>query len=327
MTRRAILHTGHSKTATTYLQHFLHLNEDLLARQGYHLPADFTGLGYPNYRDIVAAGRTFSGNAWPLFEALRRGEKLTPFETLLGSDGSLILSTEMLFYYVHSTRKIVAFLSSLGYQVQILAYVPLYDRGVVSSYVQNVRNHGLHAGVLEFLDSASMRYCMYGTILSELRGYLPQTRIDFRQFRREALLGGRIEDDFVAHAAPELEASTMRRPTHGLNPSLRLEILELLRVFNRIGYTPGMQAARKMEEELGQEARDTLFHFYFTETVAQAVRERFADDKALLLSQVDWPQSDHEAWSFERFTPSPASIDPHLLLRALDELMRLLAEE
>src|SRR4051794_38051007 len=65
---RCIIHIGHAKTATTFLQTCMHLNEPVFADLGIWVPSDFRHLGYWECQ-TASQWPNFSGNLAPAFWA------------------------------------------------------------------------------------------------------------------------------------------------------------------------------------------------------------------------------------------------------------------
>src|SRR5271155_2596470 len=145
--RHCILHLGHPKTASTYLQLVLHLNEPTFATADYWVPSDFSEIGSHNFHEIAEAGGVFSGNLEPPFYAAEVGDrdKVNQFfhYILHGSRlPNLILSSELYFYYIWDVRDMLLRLNNNGFAVDIIVYIERQDAAAVASYLQNVRNHG-----------------------------------------------------------------------------------------------------------------------------------------------------------------------------------------
>ena len=154
---RCILHVGHPKTGSTYLQTVLHLNEEILQQAGFWVPSDFRQFDSYHCRDLAEHGQIFSGNMQAVFEAYEaeQPERVNALlhHILHSGAENLILSSELLFYYNYVVWDIARRAASAGYQVLVIAYLTRQDRAAVGDYLQNVRNHGYHGGVLAFLES------------------------------------------------------------------------------------------------------------------------------------------------------------------------------
>ena len=109
--KRLILHLGHPKTATTFLQSLMHLNEEAFRKQGFWIPSDFAAFGSYDFHSLAADGHIFSGNLQAIFEAatIQDDERLgRMMDYALHSDAAnVILSSELLFYYNWVVQEIV----------------------------------------------------------------------------------------------------------------------------------------------------------------------------------------------------------------------------
>ena len=101
---RCILHVGHPKTGSTYLQTVLHLNEEALQQAGFWIPSDFRQFDWYHCGGLAERGANFSGNMQAVFEAseARQPERVDALlhHILYSGAENLILSSELLFYYI-----------------------------------------------------------------------------------------------------------------------------------------------------------------------------------------------------------------------------------
>jgi hypothetical protein len=199
--RTCYLHIGHAKTATSSLQTFMHKNDELFEACGVWVPGDFRPFKSFNCKAIAEAGKTFSGNLAPVFNAKAKGDQVqanTLLDHIFSRDADVLLSTELIFYYKFMVREVIAFANKRGFSVMVVAYLRRQDRAIIPTYYQNIRNHGYFKNVLTFLDeTADMRYFRYAEVIDAYAMAAPN-RIVIRTFEPEFLVAGDIVDDFVA---------------------------------------------------------------------------------------------------------------------------------
>jgi hypothetical protein len=277
---RCILHVGHPKTGSSYLQTVLHLNEDALQEAGFWVPSDFREFGHYHCRDLAESGQIFSGNMQAVFEAYeaQQPERVNALlhHILHSGAENLILSSELLFYYNFVIWDIARRAAKAGYQVLVIAYLARQDRAAIGDYLQNVRNHGYHGTVLAFLKSKRReKHLQYAKVLKAYN--LGESgRIVVRTFDPEFLLTGDLLSDFFAVSRCPFNISDLRLPERSVNAGLPLEWCEVLRGLNascdpraavicNAGAASGSaERARIMEHYFRDDVRDHVLREYIS---------------------------------------------------------------
>jgi len=287
--RRCILHIGHAKTATSYLQSAMHLNANRLAGAGFWVPADFTPFGDYDCRILAQAGNTFEGNLAPLFRAAEQADKAT-FDQIISylfqTDlPHVLLSSELLFYYVDLVNEIIQAAKNAGFSVEVLAYLPRQDHAIISGYLQNVRNHGVGGTVLEFLAAtASARYFRYFDVLSIIERLAAPERIIARTFQPNFLRGGAILPDFLAILDPAMNGTDWLQPTPETNSGLTLECYELLRALHQLHREDLVEPLARQPMALSEADRLRVFRYYYTDEVRSVTIQNYLPENSLLLA-------------------------------------------
>ncbi len=154
--KRLILHLGHAKTATTYLQSVLHLNEEAFLKRGFWIPSNFEAFGSYNFQHLAATGQIFSGNLQSVFEAAINHDSEQVGQmmdyALQTKEENVVLSSELLFYYNWVVQEIVQRANAQNFRVDVVVYLARQDRAVIAGYQQSIRNHGAQGSVVQFLE-------------------------------------------------------------------------------------------------------------------------------------------------------------------------------
>jgi hypothetical protein len=291
--KKCIMHIGHAKTATTYLQSAMHLNEDLFAANGYWVPSEFRQFGSFNFRDLALASKSFEGNLSPLFYAYESMDK-TKIESIFayifnGGHNSVLLSSELLFYYVDLIALVIARAMAQGYAVKIVGYLQRQDRAVVSAYLQNVRNHGFSGTVLEFLrQGIGVHYFRYFDVLDRIARSTSGVDMAFRTFEPSFLRANDILSDFLDTFDDRLQCAQFRRPSGRVNSGLKLEQYEIIRALNILGETHSIAEITNLESELTNDERERCHGYYYRADVRKFVIDNYVvDNKRLVADFID----------------------------------------
>lgn len=291
--RRCVIHIGHPKTASTFLQHAMHDNQAALLRHGWWVPAEFTAVGYYDLTALSAARVAISGNLAPAHEmmALQQQDRMGPmWEALFGAqvpDGAnLLLSSELFFYYPFATAAVVNHAQRFGFAAEVLAYVPRQDEGAIAGYLQNVRNHEFAAGLTEFLlHDPRMQYCKYLRAVTRLAEAVPNTPIQLRSFAPAFLTDGDILADLLGLIGVPVAA--LVRPRVASNQGLLLEQYELLRAASLLQRSDAAEHLRNDADNdtVPASERARVRAFYYRPHVQQFLQERYFVDNAALLER------------------------------------------
>ncbi len=291
--RRCYIHTGHAKTATSYLQYCLHLNPEIFAEAGYWLPAEFAPFGFQDMAEVAATGGVMCGNLAPMHALMCEGpgEMVDPmFAYLLTPPGGresadVILSSELFFYYVFATARVVNNARRRGFLPEIIVYLPRQDHGAISAFLQSVRYHHTSPGVVEFLvHDDFIPYCQYYRTLAKLRAAVPEIVIRVRTFAPAFLRDGDILSDFLAQIGGRVRAADLRRPDERSNQGLLLEHYEALRAAKILGQDAAAAAVRDLRVELTREDRARVRAFYYRPYVRRYLAAHFLPANEALLA-------------------------------------------
>ena len=293
--RRCIIHIGHAKTGSTYLQHCLHLNAELFARHNYWLPAEFTAFGFYDLAPLSVAGAVISGNLAPLHELMCSGpgEQVTPMHDYLfdapgmPGDCDVLLSSELFFYYVGALSKLIGAAQAYGLAPEVVAYLPRQDHGAVSGYLQNVRYHGYAAGPIEFLvHDQNIRYCDYQRALFRLVALAPGVPITLRTSDRAFLHGHDVLVDFLTTIQCRVDAADCRRPAAASNQGLTLEHYELLRAAALLQRPDAASVLRDDEVALTDAERRRTAAYYYRPALRNFLTQHYLGANQALLERL-----------------------------------------
>lgn len=174
--RRLLLHIGHSKTGSSYLQQVFLLSRDTLAEHGIDYPVDDAHLGLDD-------ATITSGNA---VTALDSAADLDRHLASTPADRHLLLSSEMLFgaLYVTEDASFVADVAAAHSfdSIEILLFIRDPLDHVLSQWQQRVKRRGLTAGRDEFLETYEHPVRVLA-VLEQLAA-LPQVTTTVRNYSR-----------------------------------------------------------------------------------------------------------------------------------------------
>ena len=319
---RLIFHIGHPKTATSYLQQAIALNEPALRGAGIRAPVRFRHIGDHDHRALAAAGLTTSGNAQPIFFAFERGDGsvLDAYAPYADGERDLLLSSELFFYYPQFVEIVANYFRALGYRIEIVCYLPRYERALIAGFVQNVRNHAFQNGVVDFIETTrAHRYCRFAAVLDDIEARCAPDKIVVRTFDREFLNQGDILMDFL-DVLDIRNPSAIEAPERRINESPPLEVIEALRRLDPKRYARLRRAIIKRTAAPGRPESSRIFQHYYTPEVKAAVEREFAEDRRALISK--WFADQPEVADFWRTIPAAAEESPlsdYELRRALTD--------
>jgi len=326
--RTCYLHIGHAKTATSSLQTFMHKNDELFEACGVWVPGDFRPFKSFNCKAIAEAGKTFSGNLAPVFNAKAKGDQVqanTLLDHIFSRDADVLLSTELIFYYKFMVREVIAFANKRGFSVMVVAYLRRQDRAIIPTYYQNIRNHGYFKNVLTFLDeTADTRYFRYAEVIDAYAMAAPN-RIVIRTFEPEFLVAGDIVDDFVAALGLNIPMDRVQRLNGRANPSLPLECLEIIRGLNVLGRVDLVQKVidQSIKDIQPGESKRVSTYFY-TREVASVMASRYmaGNDELVTKYLRENPEAERHYWVGPPDLPAGAmQLNAGKLSRALGSVL------
>lgn len=321
--KRLILHLGHAKTATTYLQSVLHLNEEAFLKRGFWIPSNFEAFGSYNFQQLAATGQIFSGNLQSVFEAAinRDSEQVGRMMdyALRTNEENVVLSSELLFYYNWVVQEIVQRANDQNFRVDVVVYLARQDRAVIAGYQQSVRNHGAHDSVVRFLDEQRAQALFeYAPVIGSY-GIAPPNRVIVRTFERQFLQDGNICADFLNLLQCPMDPAALRYPLGDLNTRLPLEWCEMLRACNATGDTARVEWLRAANRPLDQSGRERVEAYYFHQDVRDYVLTHYmAGNRDLIANHLqDRPAAERQYWT--RLDPARTGVqlDPRSLADCL----------
>ncbi len=123
---------------------------------------------------------------------------------MFSRDADVLFSTELVFYYKHMVRELIAVANDRGFQVIVIAYLRRQDRMVVPTYYQNIRNHGFHGNLPDFIGAdGGDAIFPYHEVIWRLRCGSAPNRLVLRTFEPEFLEEGDIVARFHLDTRPD----------------------------------------------------------------------------------------------------------------------------
>ena len=324
MPRRAILHIGHPKTATTFLQHLMQLNSAALGGAGFSIPCDYRAVGGHDFGHLANIGAVYSGNAAPFFFALEGGRPLDRLDTYLDGGSHLLLSSELLFYRPAFVEQFASRLVARDCRVEVIAYVDRYDRAAVKAYCQNIRNHAFAGTLVEFLEqTAGQRLLRYHEVHARLRACDAIAEVEFRAFPSEYLNGGCIERDFFERLSPDLDVAAFIRPRDGVNSTLSLAELEAVRRLNAEGNTAAVQRVIARERHVDDLERKRIRRCYFSQEAKEFLLRELSSDRDRFAALM--PPEQVDLWRLDTLVVDSIEPDPVAVQQVLASVGRVTA--
>jgi hypothetical protein len=308
----------------------MHLNSDRLASTGFWVPDNFVRFGGHNYRKLARQGATFSGNLAALFHAAERSDNEAIrkilrylFQTDLPH---VLLSSELVFYYGNLIKQVIDAARAAGFSTEVLAYLPRQDRAIVSSYLQNVRNHGFGGTIPDFLKStAGLRYFRYWNVLHGIVQHSAPERMVVRTFHRAFLRNGDVLADFLAVVDPAIDFSGWDQPPPDTNSSLHLECYEILRGLHQMQRGRDAHRLARQQVIISEADRQRIFGYYYTHEVRVAtIRDYYPDNQRLVeMFLADRSQEEKKFWSDAEAPGMPVQLDSTRMAGSLSFLLNL----
>lgn len=293
------LHVGHPKTATSYIQAKLHMNEVWLAGRGIFVPGDFRFIAYYYFSRIVGKSRATPGNASYIYYAIAEPYTLKVsdiarywdyvFGEAAGRD--VFLSSELLFY---APPKVFACIREecerRGYDIHLIAYVSRQDHSAVGTYVQNVKNHGYFKTAIDFLhETRSTNLLNYHSSISAALDSLRPARVDVRIFDPRFILDGDVWRDLCSLGLNQMEDAPVN-PTGLVNAGPGVHAIEMVRAINQLAAsgtvsTERAKALRRAVLDSSSAVLDKrdVRKCYYTSELRSMLVHLFAEENARLL--------------------------------------------
>ena len=218
--RELLLHIGHNKTASSYIQSALTRSVDILASHGIHYPLDERNAA------AAAAGQITSGNVGKSEEARAKALEYTP----VGDVDRLLLSGEGLFNSL-ATQKAGPLLDMVrdkvgSAKVRVILFIRDPLDHAVSHYHQAVKRGGFTGEFSDFVNGyLTPRYVK--RVISNLNDYGADVEV-LNYARHKSNLLNTFEH-WLGLPSDTLNVP----PIDKVNRSLTLSELELQRLFNQ----------------------------------------------------------------------------------------------
>ncbi len=304
---RLLFHIGHPKTATSYLQQTIALNAAALRDANINAPTRFRHIGHHDHETLAAMGKVTSGNAQAIFLSFEQGDGavLDAYAPYADGERDLLLSSELFFYYPHFVRIVTDYFRKMDYMIEVFAYLPRYERALISGYVQNVRSLGFQGDIPTFVETTrNLRYLHFAAILEDIRQRSAPDRLVVRTFDERFLKHGDIVSDFADVAGLDLEAFALR-PAGRVNETLPLEALEGLRRLRPNRHKRVAQLLQDWTAPSGGES-ERVFAHYYTPEVSDLIEREYARDRSALIAAWFADNSEEAAYWDERPPPGCA---------------------
>ncbi len=226
--RKIILHVGHGKTGSSYLQSLLVLNKDKLRK---------AGILYPDHASdaMAARGSTTSGNGSLLFDPDYRLERRK----------SVLFSGELLFTDLLKWDAFDSFAEKHGPNLKILLYTRDVFSHAFSRWGQSVKRGGVHSNLDDFLykkSSGSYPIVIKWLAAAETHGF----EIVVRNYSRHKDRLGEVFFQDILDVDP-LNVTLTRPKEQRVNRSLTPAEHDVQRIFN---YAEGKKSASYISDVL-----------------------------------------------------------------------------
>ncbi len=239
------LHIGTPKTATSSLQRFMDLNQELLHTCG--ISYQKMPFSYPNVSDKRNAhflvGPSIDSSPDPEGEALYRDRLAEGFRQIhaqFDDCDTVFLTDENLWWGFHYTKEdpLQALLddaAAAGYSVKILVYLRRQDTLHVSRWNQSIKSLRSDSTFEEYLDKLFTRrplMAYYDQALDRIAARIGKENILVRRFQPSSWPEGSIYLDFMAALGLDQSLSFVF-PKKEANPGLKNNFVEIQRRINK----------------------------------------------------------------------------------------------
>lgn len=272
MVSEILLHVGMHKTGTTALQHALHGHDDGTVRHAR--------LGHVNHSVPVVTAFTPEPARYHVWKAVdatprhvaqerARSLALLDAEIALPRHRLTIVGEEISLLPATATRDMLGLLTRHGARLSVIAYLRDPLGYVTSAFQQQVR--GGQACYTIPRPHYRLRFQKYLDLCPDA--------ITFRRYAADAFEGGSVVADFarLAGLAPDAIAD------HRANPSLPLDAVRLIHLFNRT-HPPMRDPADRSARSALIRLLATRFHTRFTLPAGVAAL-------AVTAEELDWVQT------------------------------------
>ena len=248
---RLVLHIGSTKTGSTYIQHFCHLNRGALLRQGVWYP-EF-GLYWQPNRPHKTAGHALFQRAARSGNDTLRSLLWSGLEALDHQVSTIVLSSEA-FFLAEQPQVLLEYLH--GFDLEVLVYLRRQDDWANSQYAEFVGGGAVSRTSLspaQWIELETSRHRMsYDTLLEPWLHAVGAGNITVRPYEKAQMHEGELLADFCAQVGIT-ELSSLQRPRgkQANHFPLRARHVMALRHFNRLPF-PNLDVYFEFMEGLGQ---------------------------------------------------------------------------
>jgi len=214
--KRLVIHIGIEKTGTTSLQHYLYLNEALLAEKGIGL---LHCVGSPNNRQVAHYADSSQTQAPRVlrkqladgslnWRQMLRQELHAEVKAMPAHIHSVVVSSEHLHSRLRSleeVRQVAELFDGLFETTDIVVYLRRQDKLAVSLFSTALRGGWHEADPLPKLGAGRLKYYDFADLLSRWADVFNASHIKPRIFDRKSFINGDLYADFLSTCGwPEL---------------------------------------------------------------------------------------------------------------------------
>lgn len=294
---RIFIHVGTHKTGSTFIQNFLHINRDLLLRNGYFYltsPDDFASHSLPMLLKIGAAQITS--------EKRERFLKVVKKSLSFENAKNVVVSSEVFCEdlrpeKVKSIKNFISEHASNYADVKIIIYVRRQDLYIESAFSEGVI-HGLISKDINHFPSHNLDYYYILHVFAEVFG---KKNIIVRPFEKIQFQNGNLTSDFLSVLEiSEKDKFTEPASVHR-NVKPHPDFIEIARAYNSSGFEKdkafstknvfshyfgesNMNKADQNVSFLSNEKRHEILHNY--EDSNKKVAEKFLGRKQLFFEKI-----------------------------------------
>lgn len=291
--KRLIIHAGMPKAGSSALQVFLAINSNRLRE----LSVEYFAMG-----EIEKAkrGHITSGNGaflarsrltpqHPAFHPSKENSTKNLLEKIQQSDCETgVLSSEFFFNVdpreLHDISNLVA---ELGVRTKIITYIRKQDQFVASSYVQQIKRHGLRQLPDDYVNDNISKYGFldYYRYYNSLTEFFDKDDIIIRVFEHTKKQAGGIFGDFC-HAIDIDSIDDFRMPENSINTSLSPREIKLMIQLNQ--YNPNPEFSDMMVALSSKTGRTSAYqkHNILSPESRHKIRERFLESNRKLGNEI-----------------------------------------
>lgn len=242
MKKTIYLHIGEPKTGTSALQYFFLKNRDILRQNG---------IAYPTHR--LESNRISSGNADVIAQAEKNLPKARAFlsEIMKISCPAVLLSNENL-YLCDQLDTIGRLFKSVT--VKVIVYWRRQDQLALSLYNQWVKRKRVTVGINEWISNKPEKRFSDELLLRWIRLF-GKENVCLRIYENQQFAGGTLFTDFLNILGLPF-TNDYQIPAAKINPSYRVDAIEIQRLFNTLPQQRGMGHLDRLLQDYSENTKD-----------------------------------------------------------------------